>query len=82
MKPMVAALLLCLPLSGCAVAPPDQITIRQLLRDEIRQMDDERESTEACPPLPRLSEQPTPYERRLFTLTLIALYEQCAKNKK
>ena len=34
-----------------------------------------------CPPLPQLSQEATRFERQVWALTIIALYEQCAKSK-
>lgn len=79
MNHMITAILLCLPLSGCAVAPHDHEEIRKMLREEITALENSREPTEACPPIPVLAPNATPFEHRVFTLTVIALYEQCAK---
>lgn len=40
------------------------------------------DTSDKCPPLPTLPDNATRFEGRVFTLTLIALYEQCAKSKK
>jgi len=58
--------LLALVLGGCFATPREPQTLE----------------SRACPPLPMLSDRPTPAEHRAWTVEVIALYVQCAKGQR
>lgn len=87
MKPhvMTATLVLAACLTACGVFPPPaEPPIEPPVVDtQYRREADEVDPTpDPCPPLPRLSKDATRFESRVWTLTLIALYAQCAESKK
>jgi hypothetical protein len=56
-----------------ACAQPDEERVRHV---------DERKPVDECPPLPTLAKDASKFELNLWTMTVIALYEQCAKSKR
>lgn len=86
---MTPALYLCSLLAGCTPLQHIDPVVEQarVENHRVEQMLEQASAKppvpdENCPPLPTLRENPTRFEGRLFTLTVIALYEQCAKSKK
>lgn len=85
---MTPALYLCSLLAGCTpLQQADPVVEHARIENtRVEQMLEQASArapveNDACPPLPKLPENPTRFEGRLFTLTIIALYEQCAKSK-
>lgn len=84
---MLPAAVLCISLAGCT-APVEQTELPEIVRAATREEQTEAlgkqpdPSEDMCPPLPAIPDGASKFQGRLFTLTLIALYEQCARSKK
>ena len=88
-RAVISTIFVCSMLAGCLPLQQDAVLERaQIENTRVEQMLEQASakpsppSDDGCPPLPTLPENPTRFEGRLFTLTVIALYEQCAKSKK
>lgn len=90
-RAVVATIFICTMLAGCLPLQQDAVLeqarienarVEQMLEQASARPSPQSDNDDACPPLPTLHENPTRFEGRLFTLTVIALYEQCAKSKK
>lgn len=85
-------LLICYALAGCTAMDDKGKWLDALRRENDRVEAMVKQPTKAveadepgenkCPPIPKIADDATRFEARVFTLTLIALYEQCAKSKK
>lgn len=87
MKPpaMTATLVLAACLTACGVFPPaaEPPFEPPIMEAQYHREPDEVEPVpDPCPPLPRLAKDASRFESRVWTLTLIALYAQCAESKK
>ena len=85
---MLPAVALCISLAGCSTLPVQQTELPEIVRAATREEQAEaigkqaEPSEDMCPPLPPIPDGASKFQGRLFTLTLIALYEQCARSKK
>lgn len=70
---ITATFFVCLTLSSCVT--PNEVRVEGRSRDEVNSRSD-------CPPLPSLSRDATVFEKRVWEMTVIELYRQCAESKK
>lgn len=80
---MSAALIFCAMVVGCTAVHPDAEILRTIAQENERvERMQNPEKGHACPPIPEMPADADKTEARLFTYTLIALYQQCAKSKR
>jgi hypothetical protein len=71
-------------LAGCGTLPHPDTELLKLIDQQNERVERMLPPTtvkdHACPPLPEIPADASLTERKLFTYTLIALYEQCARS--
>ena len=77
---MTIAALICASLVACS-AQPVAVSMVPAVEPVVEQPREQPDESQ-CPPLPKLPAGATQERKQLFTLTLIALYQQCAESKK
>lgn len=85
MKTMfTAALIACALAAGCVTQPTKvdreaAVEVQVVEQEPVQRHDPEPETQ--CPALPAIPDKATRFEGRLWTLTVIELYKQCAASK-